>query len=394
MSSRLFTFTAIFLSAFLVACSEQPIEQAQTMPATEIDVAAVPSTMLTDWHVYTTRLESPQSVELRPRITGIIESIEFEEGALVKEGDVLFTIDDRTFAAEVHNIQAQIVRAKAALQQAKSESVRAQSLRKKGAISAEETEARMSLTDQREAELEAMTASLEAALLNLEFTQVKSPINGRISNALLTKGNTAKANETVLTSIVSTERMYAYFDVDERTWNAYFSGLTSHSEVPVALELVGQKENKVYGVLDFIDNAIDQYSGTLRVRAAFENMAHTLIPGAFARVSIAPSKLQSKIIVPDRAIGTDLKNRFVLVVNEQNQLTYRKVTLGKRYGEYRAITDGLKESESIAVNGPAKVGPGMTIAPRKVTLEIPKSIQAAEVELAEAKQLVKQLAKL
>ncbi|WP_232003232.1 efflux RND transporter periplasmic adaptor subunit [Pseudoalteromonas piscicida] len=296
----------------------------------------------------------------------------------MRQGDVLFELDDRTFLAEVASLGAQVKRAEAALTQAKSESARALRLSKQKAISTEEVDARVSLTTQREAELDALRASFKAAQLNLEFSKVTAPISGKISFAEVTKGNTIRANDTLLTTIVATDKMYAYFDIDERTWNSQFASVTESEPLPVKLQLLGRESQPVMGKLDFIDNAIDDHSGTLKVRASFDNHGRQLRPGSFARVSLSSGEQNDRVLIPDRAVGTDLKNRFVLVVNDANTLEYRLITLGNRYGEFRAVESGLAAGERIAVNGPARVGPGMPISPNSVTLTLPDSI-ATEV---------------
>ena len=371
------------MSLSLIGCMEGQENATQSAPKTAVDIVSVPTLSVVDWFTYTTRLESPQQVELRPRVTGLISSVEFKEGDLVQRGDILFKLDNRTFLAEVSKLKAQILKAKAALQQAHSESARAQRLRKQKAISAEEAEARTSVTEQREAELAALQASLELAELKVEFTEVRSPITGRISNALFTEGNTVKANETVLTSIVSTERLYAYFDIDERTWNTHFAAMSKVAHLPVKLQLLGAGQKSQLGAIDFVDNAIDERSGTLRVRATFNNDHKRLLPGAFARISLSTGRNDEKTVVPDRAIGTDLKNRFVLVMDKDNTLQYRKVELGKRYGELRAIKGGIELGEWIVMNGPAKVGPGMTIEPREINIELPKTYSNIELAMRE-----------
>ncbi|MBD1582321.1 efflux RND transporter periplasmic adaptor subunit [Pseudoalteromonas sp. S16_S37] len=371
------------LSLGLMGCMQAQEEVVQSVPKTAVDIVSVPTLSVVDWFTYTTRLESPQQVELRPRVTGLISSVEFKEGDLVQRGDILFKLDKRTFLAQVSELKAQILKAQAALQQAHSESARAQRLRKQKAISAEEAEARTSVTAQREAELAALRASLELAELKVEFTEIRSPITGKISNALFTEGNTVKANETVLTSIVSTDRLYAYFDIDERTWNSHFAAIPKVAQLPVKLQLLGTQQQSQQGVIDFVDNAIDERSGTLRVRATFNNDDKRLLPGAFARISLSTGRNDKKTVVPDRAVGTDLKNRFVLVMDKDNTLQYRKVELGKRYGELRAITGGVELGEWVVMNGPAKVGPGMSVEPREINIELPQSYSNIELAMRE-----------
>ena len=363
---------AAFAGAFLTlaGCADEstpPSAQAQFLQP--IDVANVLVKPVQSWHTYTTRLESPQEVALMPRVSGVIEQITFNEGDLVKKGDVLFKLDDRPFAAVVASLKAQVNSAQAALEQAKSEAKRAERLTERKAISTEQAESRTSVLRQREAQLAALQAQLTSAELDLEFTDIVSPIDGVISRANITKGNNIIAGQSVLTSIVSNEKMYAYFDVDERTWNSYFSNVTSKSRQAVVMQKVGERDFAYKGYINFIDNQINSSTGTLRVRAVFDQDNSQLRAGSFARIKLAANSVTEQIIVPDRAIGTDLKNRFVLTVGENNVLQYKLVTVGERYGSLRAITSGLSEGDVIAVNGPARVGPGMPVAPNKVTID-------------------------
>jgi multidrug efflux system membrane fusion protein len=363
---------AAFAGAFLTlaGCADEstpPSAQAQFLQP--IDVANVLVKPVQSWHTYTTRLESPQEVALMPRVSGVIEQITFNEGDLVKKGDVLFKLDDRPFAAVVASLKAQVNSAQAALEQAKSEAKRAERLTERKAISTEQAESRTSVLRQREAQLAALQAQLTSAELDLEFTAIMSPIDGVISRANITKGNNIIAGQSVLTSIVSNEKMYAYFDVDERTWNSDFSNVTSKSRQAVVMQKVGERDFAYKGYINFIDNQINSSTGTLRVRAVFDQDNSQLRAGSFARIKLAANSVTEQIIVPDRAIGTDLKNRFVLTVGENNVLQYKLVTVGERYGSLRAITSGLSEGDVIAVNGPARVGPGMPVAPNKVTID-------------------------
>ena len=353
----------------LAGCADESAPNAQQQQLQPIDVAQVLIKPVQSWHTYTTRLESPQEVALMPRVSGVIDSIEFKEGDVVKQGDVLFQLDERPFAAVVASLEAQIHSAEAALEQAKSEDKRAVRLLERKDISTEQAQARTSTLRQREAQLAALQAQLTSAKLDLEFTSVVSPIDGVISRANITKGNNVLAGQSVLTSIVSNKAMYAYFDVDERTWNSAFNDVTAQSRQTVVMQKVGQKEFAYQGYINFIDNQINSATGTLRVRAVFEQDNNQLRAGSFARVKLAANEVSEKVIIPERAIGTDLKNRFVLTVGENNVLEYKLIEVGERYGALRAVTAGLNEGDIIAVNGPARVGPGMPISPNTVTID-------------------------
>ena len=369
MFKYLFVSALLALTIVLSGCEEAASKGAAQPSHQSIDVAEVLVKPVQNWHTYTTRLESPEEVALMPRISGVINHIDFVEGEKVTQGDLLFQLDRRPFEAIVSSLNAQVVSAKAAYEQAKSESKRAVKLAERNAISTEEVESRKSTLRQRAAQVAALEAQIVAAELDVEFASIRSPIDGVISRANITKGNNVIAGQSILTSIVSNKKMYAYFDIDERTWNQSFSDVTAQSKQDVVMQKVGQKEFAHKGHIDFIDNRINPSTGTLRVRAVFEDAEHQLRTGSFARIKVAANAITEQIIVPARAIGTDLENSFILVVNADNVLQYRLVEVGERYGKLRAITSGLVEGDIIAVNGPARVGPGMTITPNNVTID-------------------------
>ncbi len=369
MSKHLLITTLLGLTLALSGCGKEITSAPSQQPLQPIDVAEVLIKSVQSWHTYTTRIESPEEVALMPRVSGVINHIAFQEGDRVAKGDLLFQLDNRPFVAVVASLEAQVVSAKAALSQANSEAKRAVRLAERNAISTEQTESRESTLRQREAQVVALQAQLEAAMLDLEFTSIRSPINGLISRANITKGNNIIAGQSVLTSIVSNQKMYAYFDIDERTWNKSFTKVTAASKQQVVMQKVGQKEFSHSGYIDFIDNRINPSTGTLRVRAVFENIDHQLRTGSFARIKLAANAITEQIIIPSKAIGTDLKNRFVLTVGENNILQYKLVEVGERYGKLRAIISGLSKGDIIAVNGPARVGPGMPIEPHNVVID-------------------------
>ena len=353
----------------LIGCVEEPSSAAAQRPLQAIDVAEVLVKPTQRWHTYTTRLESPQQVSLMPRVSGVIEEVTFHEGDQVKAGDLLFKLDRRPFASIVASLKAQVLSAEAALAQVKSEAERGVRLVQKKAISTEQAESRASALRQSSAQLTSLKAQLTSAQLDLEFASIRSPIDGVISRTNITRGNNILAGQTVLTSIVSNKEMYGYFDVDERTWNAEFSDVTAETKQQVVMQKVGQEDFAYAGYINFIDNRIDAATGTLRVRAVFNEKNKDLRAGSFARVRLAANKVIDQVVIPDRAIGTDLKNRFVLTVGEDNVLQYTLVEVGERYGNLRAITSGLKSGDVIAVNGPARVGPGMPVEPKLTTIE-------------------------
>ena len=373
MNKHIFIAAFITISLAITGCAEEPKQKTASQPLQPIDVAEVLVKPVQNWHVYTSRLESPEEVALMPRVSGVIDRIAFKEGDNVKQGDLLFQLDDRPFAAVVASLEAQILSANAALDQAQSEAKRAVRLTERNAISTEQAQARTSTLHQREAQLAALQAQLTSAQLDLEFTAIRSPINGVISRANITRGNNVLAGQSILTSIVSNHEMYAYFDIDERTWNSSFADVTAASKQQVVMQKIGQQSFTHDGYINFIDNRINPSTGTLRVRAIFEGqhseVNDQLRAGSFARIKLAANAITKQIIIPERAIGTDLKNRFVLTVGENNVLEYKLVEIGERYGKLRAITSGLNKGDIIAVNGPARVGPGMPISPTTVTID-------------------------
>lgn len=388
--SKIFTISVLLTT--LMACSEAP-QQTQApaeKPLTQIDVATVISKPVQAWFTYTTRLQAPQQVALKPRVSGVVNTIDFVEGQQVKQGDLLFSLDPRPFAAQVARLRAQVVSAVAEHQQAQSEAARADRLRKRDAISSEEAESRSTAVKKTQAQISALQAQLQAAQLDLEFTKITAPIDGIISRAEITKGNTVNANQSTLTNIVSNQQMYAYFDIDERTWNRHFEQAKASDNLPVVMQLLGSDTFGFQGTVDFIDNQINTATGTLRIRATFVDNDHKLRSGAFARIRLASQDAKLQVLIPEKAIGTDLKNRFVLTVDDKNTLQYRQVTVGDRYGEFRAITAGLNPNDIIAVNGPAKVGPGMPIAPRNTELNADTIALTLDAQLDPSLLTVKQ----
>lgn len=368
MKKLSYALSLVALALTLSGCGQSNAQQKQAPPPITIDVANVEMQSVQSWHTFTTRLQAPQRVTLKPRVSGQVEQVSFKEGSLVNQGEVLFSLDPRPFVAEVERLEAQLASAEAQLAQAKQEAARADRLIAKKAISTEEADQRQATLRQSVAGKNAIAAALESAKLDLTFSRVEAPITGVVSRALITQGNFVTAGKSDLTTLVSNQKVYAYFDIDERTWSKSFASVRAEDKVTVTLEKLNN-QGTVPGYVDFIDNEIDPATGTLRVRAVFDAQTHKLKPGAFARVSINANDAQELAIVPERAIGTDLKNRFVLVVDDNNQLQYRLVTLGERYGAYRAILSGLEQGDRVAANGPARVGPGMPITPNMIELD-------------------------
>lgn len=371
------TFTRLMaivsLAVLVAACGsdeQDPGQMAQANAGVPVDVASVVSQRITEWDNFTGRLESPQIVALRPRVSGYIDFVAFKEGEYVEQGQTLFLIDNRTFKAEVSRLTAQLDEAKSRLELAEQNYKRAYKLRKTQAVSEEVLDARLAEKNQALASLNQTQAALEVARLNRGFARVEAPISGRISRANITEGNFVTAGQTELTRIVSTERLYAYFDIDEQTYLNYVSSshVTSVNEKPVALRLANESDYQHWGQIDFIDNQVNGSTGTLRVRAVFKNEDGRLIPGLFAHLKLAGGTNEQGILIKEKAIGTDLNNKYVLVVNDENKVEYRAVTLGDKVGSMRIIKSGLAANDTIVVDGLQRVRPGAPVSANEVPM--------------------------
>ncbi len=371
------TWLAYGLLLVLTACepvsggSPQPIEQ----PRPSVAVAEVNPRSLTEWDVFTGRLEAPESVALRARVSGYLSEVAFKEGDLVEQGEQLFQIDDRTFRAEVARLEAELESARSREALADAESRRADNLIKKGAISAEARDQRKSAYRSARADVQAVSARLDHARLQLEFTRVTAPISGRVSRANITEGNYVTAGESVLTSIVSTGEIYAYFDADEQTYLKYARMARSgerpdsrHVPTPVYLALAGEDDFQHEGYIDFIDNQVDPATGTIRGRAVIPNRDGLLVAGLFARVMLTGSGSYQGILINEKAVGTDLDTRYVLVVDENNAVQYRAVELGERMAGLRIVTRGLSAGDRVIVNGLQRVVPGTVVDTNTVSM--------------------------
>ncbi len=336
-------------------------------PAAQVDVATVVAKSLSEWHSYSGRLEAVDKVDIKPLVAGRIVAVHFQDGALVKKGDVLFTIDPKPFQAEVDRAEAQVAAAQAKAAHAASESARADRLLDGNAIARRDFDERKNAERESAAELKAARAALDAARVNLSYTQLLAPVSGRVSRAELTVGNVVStgASAPLLTTLVSVSPMYASFSVDEQTYLRY---LRSASKAPVALGLANEQGYSRNGVVVSVDNRLDTTSGTIRVRAAFDNADGSLLPGLYARVKVGGAEERAAVLVDDSAIGTDQARKFVLAVDADDKAQYREVTLGNLHEGLRIVESGLKEGDRIVVNGIQRVRPGEKIAAKNVDM--------------------------
>ncbi|WP_298375514.1 efflux RND transporter periplasmic adaptor subunit [Azospirillum sp.] len=340
-------------------------------PPPEVDVAPVVARQITDWQTYSGRLEAVERVEIRPQVSGAIVAVHFRNGALVKQGDILFTIDPRPYQAEVARAEAQIAAAQAQLRFTTADFDRAQRLIQNATISRQSLDEKDNAARAAAANLKAAQAALEIARLNLDHTQVTAPVSGRVSRAEATVGNLVAAGAAAapLTILVSVSPIYAAFDVDEQTYLRHIATMKDAADVPVQLGLASESGYSRQGVVEHVDNRLDAASGTIRVRATFDNSDGLLVPGLFARVKVGGSAPHDALMVEDRAINTDQDKKFVLVVGADDRVQYRPITLGALQSGLRVVTGGLSAGERVIVNGTQHARPGSRVAPRAVAMD-------------------------
>jgi multidrug efflux system membrane fusion protein len=349
-------------------------------PAVPVSVATVAAKDITTWDEFSGRLEAVERVELRSRVAGAVQAVHFREGALVHQGDLLVTIDPAPYQADVERAEAQVAAAQARVTNAKSELDRSQRLWDERAVAQREFEERQNALREAEANLRAQQAQLQVSRLNLGYTQVRAPITGRIGKVEITVGNLVAAGPgaPVLTTLVSVSPIYASFDTDEQVIVRALKDLDSAGgvsarqaleRVPVLMGTADDSATPHKGRLQLIDNQVDAKSGTIRVRAAFDNTDGQLIPGQFARIRMGQSHASSALLINERAVGTDQNKKYVLVVGADNTAQYREVTLGASVDGLRVAASGLKAGERIVVNGLQHVRPGGAVQPQQVAMD-------------------------
>lgn len=365
---------AVILAATAsVAACARPAAQAAAPPPPRVTAAHAVARDVTEWDEFTGRLEPVHHVDVRPRVSGLVASVHFDEGAMVRKGDLLFQIDPRPFQTEVDRLRAELARARAALHRAGSERDRAIRLATENAISGEEHERRISNADEAEAQVASVQAGLRAAELNLEFTRVVAPIAGRVGRAIITEGNlvsTGPAEATLLTTVVSLDPIYASFEADEQTFLT-FSRLAAgargaggaKARTQVRLALSGEDTFDREGYLDFLDNQLDPTQGTIRVRAVFQNDDGALTPGLFVRLRMPSRGAYAAVLIRDQAVGTDLDKRFVYVIGPDQAIAARQVTLGRAIDGLRVVKSGLTPEDLVVVNGLQRIRPGSKVIP-------------------------------
>jgi multidrug efflux system membrane fusion protein len=347
-------------------CSRSQAATDAAPPPPKVTVAEVIARPLEQWGEFTGRLEAAESVEIRPRVSGFVNSLHFTEGARVEKGQLLFQIDPRPLQAEMSRLGAELEQRKAALELANANYARAERLFAENVITEQEVDRLRAEASTSRSALGAARASLEAARLNLDFSRVRAPITGRVSRALIRPGNLV-TSESLLTTVVSEDPIHAYFDADEQTFLAFSKQANGGQSAPAYLGLISEQGHPHEGRLDFLDNRLDPKTGTIRARASFANANGAFTPGLFARLKLALSERRPAILIDDRAVGTDLGKRFVLVLKADETVDYRSVKLGPLVDGLRVVKEGLAPAEVIVKNGLSHVRPGMrvtaTVAP-------------------------------
>ncbi len=369
MKSRL----SLLLPLLIAACNKPPEGPPMSMPPAPVTLAAVEEKQIVEWDEFTGRVEALETVELRPRVSGYITEVKFQAGELVKKDDVLFIIDPRPFKTKHEGATAEVTRAEAVAQAAKSEFDRVSALLAAKAIAPEQGEARRAMHLQAQAGLSAAKATQHSAELELSHTEVRAPIAGRISRALTTTGNFVTAGTTILTTIVTVDPVYVYTDIDENSLlklqalqreKKLFTD--EKGRVPVELQLSNETTFPHKGHVESFDNRLDAGTGSMVLRVEFPNSDGVLTPGLFARVRLPMTAKYNALLVDEKSILTDQANKFVLGVDEKNISVYKPVVIGPTIDGKRIVRSGLKAGDRIIVNGQARLPqPGMPVAPQE-----------------------------
>ncbi|OLF53436.1 efflux RND transporter periplasmic adaptor subunit [Pseudomonas chlororaphis] len=360
---------ALGLLLAVAGCSEKSEPVAAAPPQVEVTTVSVQA--VREWDLFNGRISAVDAVDLRPRVSGYVERIAFREGDEVQKGQTLFVIDPRPYREALASAQARLARARAAVRLATEQDRRGQALVKQSALSREEGDIRSATLAQGVADVNAAVADVATAQLNLDFTQVRAPFSGRVGRAMLTLGNLAQADQSVLTRIVSQDPMYVYFDADEQSLLRYIEqtgagqrpGVTNTVRVGLANDT---GTFPLTGTVDFLDNQVDPATGTIRVRAVLPNPERKLTAGLFARVRLEGASETRAVLLDDRAVQTDQDRKYVYVIGEHNQALRKDVSLGRQLDGLRVISAGLAAGDRVVVNGAQKIFfSGMPVEPKE-----------------------------
>lgn len=389
-------FAGVSLAALAVAVNGSDKAQGDTAPAappaTPVSVALVEQRELVAWAEFSGRLEAIERVEIRSRVSGVVEQVHFSQGALVKQGDLLVSIDRAPYQAEFERAQAQLLAAEARVALARNEHERGQKLMTTQNVSQRDLDARLNALREAQANERATRAALQSARLNLDYTEIRAPIGGRIGRLEVTVGNlvAAGANAPLLTTLVSVDPVYAGFNADEGSLLKALATLPAEAgkprdltRIPVQMTTATNEAAPVAGHLNFVDNGIDAATGTVRVRAIFDNKDGALMPGQFVRLRMGQAKSEPALVINERAVGTDQNKKFVFVVGKDHKAQWREVTLGTAAEGLRIVTSGLEAGEQIVVNGLQRIRQGATVAPEQVPMAERSELKKPTTELAQ-----------
>jgi multidrug efflux system membrane fusion protein len=376
------TLTAVaaaLVTVFMLQAGPAVATPSPAAQATPVSVATVVQSDVATWNDFSGRLEAVERVDIRSRVAGTVQGVHFREGALVKAGDLLLTIDPAPYQADVDRADAQVFAAQARFANTKSNFERSKHLLEDHAISQREYDDSLNANSEADANLRSAQAQLQTARLSLGYTQVRAPVSGRVGKLEITTGNLVAAGPgaPVLTTLVSVSPIYASFDADEQIVTRALregcprgaSGRAQIEKIPVQMGTSGDTATPIVGHLQLVDNQVDAKSGTVRVRAVFDNADGVLMPGQFAHLRMGQVKADSALLINERAVGTDQNKKFVMVVGSDDKAAYREVTLGANVDGLRIVTSGLKPNERVVVNGLQRVRPGSLVAPQMVAMK-------------------------
>lgn len=353
--------------ALLAGCDSQAQEGPAGGPPPVVKVTAAPVTIkaVQDYREYSGRFEASESVEIRARVGGYLTQATFKEGALVQKGDKLFVIDPRPYEAALQKAAADVKVAQSGIAYKQGNFDRADALFKTGDISAQVRDQRLQEKDQALAELNRAKAAYEQARLDLAYTAITAPISGRIGEKLVTEGNLVAAGQTLLTTIVAVDPIYFIFNIDEQ---GYLDYARTHADmkkeelaIPAAISLTDENDFRHQGVIDFVDNALDQSTGTMRARAVLENPKFYFTPGLFGRIRVTVGQNDKAVLVPESAILIDQSRKYVYVVDDKNTVASRTIETGAADGDMRVVSKGLEGTETIVINGLQRVRDGAVV---------------------------------
>jgi RND family efflux transporter MFP subunit len=360
----------LLLSLTILGCGARPPALGPT-GAPEVVVSRPVVKEIVDYEDFTGQTRALADVEVRARVTGYLQQVLFTEGAEVKKGDPLFVIDPRPYSALLHSAEGSLAQDRATLDLAKTEFARAEQLMPKNAIAGTDYDQAKNAVEVAKARIKSSEAAVETAKLNLDFCSIVAPIDGRISRQLIDPNNMVQADQTPLTTIVTIDPIYAYFDEDERTMlrvrRLIRDGKVKsarEARIPVLLGLADEDEFPHEGVVNFVDNRVDLSTGTLRLRGMFPNPKRILSPGMFVRIRVPIGDPHPSLLISEQALGSDQGQKFVYVVNKQNEVSYRRVEVGMLQDGLRVIQKGLAAGERVVVSGLQRIRPGIKIEPK------------------------------